>query len=159
MGATEEQMQLLSNAGVTHVSYILILYSISFLLFLCKFRPPFYLKTNAKFHSVVNVLLHIYAVHAFTITPQPSVNTSSSRRHAATGSQESGVVDMEVGYAKTNGHTKLNGNMNGGMNGSAGMDERERRRVRDAEEFELDALISDEEDEEGGARNQGAVRA
>lgn len=69
------------------------------------------------------------------------------------------MVDTEDGYAKTNGHTKLNGNMNGGMNGSAGMDERERRRVRDAEEFELDALISDEEDEEGGVRKQGAVRA
>lgn len=37
MGATEEQMQLLSDSGVTHVSYILILYSIAFLLFLCKF--------------------------------------------------------------------------------------------------------------------------
>ena len=40
MGATEEQMQLLSDAGVTHVSYILLLYSISFLLFLCTFTPP-----------------------------------------------------------------------------------------------------------------------
>lgn len=36
MGATEEQMALLAGAHVTHVSYILILYSISFLLFLCK---------------------------------------------------------------------------------------------------------------------------
>jgi len=36
MGATEEQMVLLSAAGVTHVSYILILYSVAFLLFLCK---------------------------------------------------------------------------------------------------------------------------
>lgn len=36
MGATEEQMQTLSNAGVTHVSYILLLYSLAFLLFLCK---------------------------------------------------------------------------------------------------------------------------
>lgn len=36
MGATEEQMQLLASAQVTHVSYILILYSVSFLLFLCK---------------------------------------------------------------------------------------------------------------------------
>jgi hypothetical protein len=36
MAATEEQMLLISNAGVSHVSYILILYSFSFLLFLCK---------------------------------------------------------------------------------------------------------------------------
>lgn len=39
MGATEEQMQLLHDAGITHVSYILILYSIAFVLFLCKFLP------------------------------------------------------------------------------------------------------------------------
>lgn len=35
MGATEEQMMLLENAGITHVSYVLILYSIAFILFLC----------------------------------------------------------------------------------------------------------------------------
>lgn len=36
MGATEEQMQLLNDAGITHVSYVLILYSVAFILFLCK---------------------------------------------------------------------------------------------------------------------------
>jgi hypothetical protein len=36
MGATEEQMQLLNDAGVTHVSYVLILYSCAFVMFLCK---------------------------------------------------------------------------------------------------------------------------
>lgn len=41
MGATEEQMALLSDAHVTHVSYVLILYSMSFLLYLCKSFPPF----------------------------------------------------------------------------------------------------------------------
>jgi len=40
MGATEEQMQLLSDAHVTHVSYVLILFSIAFLLFLCKCLLP-----------------------------------------------------------------------------------------------------------------------
>lgn len=41
MGATEEQMQLLDQAGIMHVSYVLILYSIAFLLFLCKYsRKP-----------------------------------------------------------------------------------------------------------------------
>lgn len=30
-------MKLLSDAGITHVSYILILYSIAFILFLCTF--------------------------------------------------------------------------------------------------------------------------
>ena len=41
MGATEEQMQHLSDAHVSHVSYVLILYSIAFLLFLCKALPYF----------------------------------------------------------------------------------------------------------------------
>lgn len=36
MGATEEQMAFLAGSNVTHVSYILILYSIAFMLFLCK---------------------------------------------------------------------------------------------------------------------------
>lgn len=36
MGATEEQMAMLATAHVTHVSYILILFSLAFLLFLCK---------------------------------------------------------------------------------------------------------------------------
>ena len=40
MGATEEQMATLAHAGVTHVAYILILYSLAFLLFLCKFPLP-----------------------------------------------------------------------------------------------------------------------
>ena len=47
MGATEEQMQLLHDAGITHVSYVLILYSIAFILFLCmlsisRHSLPFY---------------------------------------------------------------------------------------------------------------------
>lgn len=39
MGATEEQMQLLHDASVTHVTYVLILFSVAFLMFLCKPRP------------------------------------------------------------------------------------------------------------------------
>jgi hypothetical protein len=38
MGATEEQMQTLDAAGVDHVSYLLVLYSVAFLMFLCKFH-------------------------------------------------------------------------------------------------------------------------
>jgi hypothetical protein len=41
MGATEEQMALLDESGIDHVSYLLILYSIAFLLYLCKsFTTP-----------------------------------------------------------------------------------------------------------------------
>ena len=96
MGATEEQMQLLSDAHVTHVSYVLILFSIAFLLFL-----------------FVNMLLHLYAVHAW------GKNSKS---------------DAEA--------PRVNGHVNGLPNGHARTD----RRVRDAEEFELEGLMSDEED-------------
>ena len=47
MGATEEQMLALSDGNVTHVSYILILYSVSFLLFLCKFP-------EIAYHCLIN---------------------------------------------------------------------------------------------------------
>ena len=94
MGATEEQMQLLSDAGVTHVSYVLILFSVAFLLFL-----------------FVNMLIHLYAVYAWG---------------------ETSKGDTEAPH------------MNGHANGSA----RTQRRVRDAEEFELEGLISDEEDDD-----------
>ena len=36
MGATEEQMALLHGMGMEHVSYVLVLYSMAFLLYLCK---------------------------------------------------------------------------------------------------------------------------
>jgi hypothetical protein len=87
MSATEEQMAFMSAAGITHVSYILVLYSFAFLLFL-----------------LVNVLLHIYAVNAGP-TPPPK-DVEGVRRHRATDS----------------------------------------RQIREAEEFELDGLISEDED-------------
>lgn len=39
MGATEEQMQLLHDASITHVSYTLMLFSVAFILYLCKLTP------------------------------------------------------------------------------------------------------------------------
>ncbi|KAF1947036.1 hypothetical protein EJ02DRAFT_489486 [Clathrospora elynae] len=97
MGATAEQMKFLSEANVTHVSYVLILFSVAFLLFL-----------------FVNVLLHLYAVHVW--------------------GQDS-KADAE--RPRTNGHA------NGHPNDYAQVD----HRVRDAEEFELEGLDSDDEDE------------
>ena len=95
MGATEEQMNLLTNAGVSHVSYILLLYSISFLLFL-----------------FVCMLLHLYASYAWPLdTTRPKVTA------------------------------------NGSLNGHVGHAD---RRVRDAEEFELEGLMSDDEVGEDG---------
>ncbi|KAI9894429.1 MAG: hypothetical protein M1814_003187 [Vezdaea aestivalis] len=101
MGATEEQMALLASAGVSHVSYILILYSFAFLLFL-----------------FVCMLLHLYAVNAMPAAPN---RTSSSG---------------------TNGH----------VIGGAGVDA---RHVRDAEEFELEGLMSGDEDEESTKKERG----
>ncbi|KAK5164439.1 hypothetical protein BJ546DRAFT_451480 [Cryomyces antarcticus] len=101
MGATEEQMQLLSDAGVTHVAYILILYSIAFLLFL-----------------FVNMLLHLYAVHAWPTTPsKPRPDPESQHVNGA---------------ALANGHARIPNAAD--------------RQIRDAEEFELEGLMSDDED-------------
>jgi hypothetical protein len=94
MSATEEQMALLSGAGITHVSYILVLYSFAFLIFL-----------------LVNVLLHIYAVNAGPTVPPKDIE--GVRRHRPSDS----------------------------------------RQIREAEEFELDGLISD--DEGGRERDSG----
>lgn len=106
MGATEEQMVLLSEAHVTHVSYILILYSIAFLLFL-----------------FVNMLLHLYASHVWPL---------------ASGPAAAGKLDAEA--------LRKNGRAGGGLNGHA-MSGAADSRVRDAEEFELEGLISEGEDE------------
>jgi len=91
MSATEEQMELLSAAGVTHVSYVLIIYSFAFILYL-----------------FVNILLHIYAVHAWP-TERKQKDDEAQR---------------------PNGHVRTES------------------RVREAEEFELAGLMSDDEDEE-----------
>jgi hypothetical protein len=105
MGATEEQMKLLDGAHVDHVSYILILYSVSFLLFLCmlNYSTP----GQSLTVLVVNILLHIYVVNS-----EP----------------RSIKLDAESG-------TVPNGRANGHL-------------ARDAEEFELHGLASDDEDDQ-----------
>ncbi|GAD97920.1 integral membrane protein (Ytp1), putative [Paecilomyces variotii No. 5] len=110
MGATEEQMQLLSDAGVTHVSYVLILYSIAFILFL-----------------FVNVLLHIYAVHAWPETAK--YNPSGSRGGSSRpGSRPRGQRSQSF----VNGHLRS---------------QSEAQQIHDAEAFELQGLISEEDEE------------
>ncbi|KAF2434815.1 hypothetical protein EJ08DRAFT_657034 [Tothia fuscella] len=100
MGATEEQMQLLDAKGVDHVSYILILYSISFLMFL-----------------FTNMLIHVYAVGA----------QSKSIKLDSESGQRNGHVRLPNGHPQENGHI-----------------------VRDAEEFELHGLTSDDDEEGAG---------
>lgn len=135
MGATEEQMALLSDAGVTHVAYILILYSIAFLLFLCKsLAHPSTLLPSTKLTSppqkVVNMLLRLYTF--YTETPSKSKPTDPESR--------------------LNGHTPHHQ-----QNGRAVPDASDRQ-IRDAEEFELEGLMSEDEeddDERKGLKHQG----
>ena len=87
MGATEEQMTLLAGSGIDHVAYILILYSLAFLLFL-----------------LTLALVHVYD----RASPAPKKPLA-------------------------NGHDA---------------------ELRDANEFELDGLVSDDEDEERAARRK-----
>ncbi|KAH8702583.1 putative integral membrane protein [Talaromyces proteolyticus] len=111
MGATEEQMQLLSDAGVTHVSYILILYSVAFILFL-----------------FVNILLHLYAVHAFPESAQFNRKNQQLPKTRRTDSTSS--------YTEANGTLQPNGYTRSRS---------EAEQVHDAEAFELQGLISDDE--------------
>ena len=145
MGATEEQMQLSSDANFTHVSYILILYSISFLLYL-----------------FVNVLLHIYATYtwgddesngrraeaaelaaAISSTPNSRLHTTHSRGpsvQTAFGYRDQPSPSSVTGDKTANGTAVGNGKIRlpGGRNTAS-------QQVRDAEEFELEGLISDDE--------------
>jgi hypothetical protein len=109
MGATEEQMQLISDAGITHVSYVLVLYSFAFLIFL-----------------YVNMLLHLYAVNSSP--PVPPKDADGPER-----------------LPRTNGHARGT----------------ESRQIRDAEEFELEGLMSDDESPESpstlGKNNEATV--
>ncbi|KAK4501198.1 hypothetical protein PRZ48_007005 [Zasmidium cellare] len=105
MGATEEQMRLLSDAGVTHVSYILILFSISFLLFL-----------------FVLMLLHLYSAYTDSNkNNKPPVKLGDEERPLA------------------NGHARIPNDMD--------------RRSHDAQEFELEGLMSDDEEPDASKAN------
>lgn len=93
MGATEEQMNMVAASDMDHVAYILILFSLAFLVFL-----------------FASMLIHLYDRLA---NPSPDAKDIAN-----------------------SGYTGLNG---GPM---------EEGRAREAEEFELGGLSSDEEEEE-----------
>ncbi|CAK1366012.1 hypothetical protein CB0940_09545 [Cercospora beticola] len=97
MGATEEQMALLASNNVTHVSYILILYSIAFLLFL-----------------FVNMLISLYSAYK-----DPNASTAIK-------------LDDEE-RPRANGHARIPNAAD--------------RQAADAEEFELEGLMSDDDDD------------
>lgn len=94
MGATEEQMALVESSGLDHVAYILIIYSLAFLLFL-----------------FVNVLVTVYYRNSTLDFP---------------------IKDTENGRLGP----RVNGNVP----------------IRDAQEFELEGLMSDDEDDDARPR-------
>ncbi|KAK5459875.1 hypothetical protein LTS15_004004 [Exophiala xenobiotica] len=127
MGATEEQMHLLSDANVTHVSYILIIYSVAFLLYL-----------------FVNILLYVYASHAWPDDESNGMRVSRNRPLSGAGPSHSRKVSVLHG---------MNGGAPGPANGSVSLPRHrgtDSQQVRDAEEFELEGLISEGE-EDGSA--------
>jgi len=81
MGATEEQMGLLNANGVDHVSYILLIYSVAFLMFLCKSPAPNF--RRFLIDIVTNVLINIYAVSAM---PTKIRDAETQNGHLTNGS-------------------------------------------------------------------------
>ncbi|KAA8643120.1 hypothetical protein EYZ11_005809 [Aspergillus tanneri] len=131
MGATEEQMHLLHEAEITHVSYVLILYSIAFILFL-----------------FVNVLLHVYAVHAWPESTKASRSRSDEDEDVGRGPSRSKVQRSQASLPRptVNGHARSHSDA---------------QRIRDAEAYELQGLISDEEEDDklnGDERHSMAPR-
>ena len=134
-------MSLLSAHNVTHVAFILILYSAAFLIYL-----------------FVNILLHIYASYVW---PDDDSNGLSSRSHLPrTQSISAGRAGWHSRKASTASHLNyLNNSMQQQheMNGKARLPRHipsNSQQVRDAEEFELEGLMSEPETDE--EREQGS---
>lgn len=98
MSATEEQMALVAGSGIDHVAYVLIIYSLAFILFL-----------------FVNILIHLYDRTA-------NADSLNKTTHG-------------------NGAIRLNGRPTN-----------PETQLRDAGEFELEGLMSDDEDDEVASR-------
>lgn len=172
MSATEEQMQLISDAGVTHVSYVLVFYSVAFLLYF-----------------VVNVLLHLYYIGAVGPTrdaapvSDPSWHPSSAlpqsrhthRQVTPPYSTHPGPTDTTgdpsqrnpsaqyTDSRQANGHPPVSSQRNstGNVTGKKKQKMMSSRRAitpAEAEAFELEALISsddDDDDPKGGSGGGG----
>lgn len=95
MSATEEQLKLVSEAGVTHVGYVLVIYSFAFLLFL-----------------LTNILLYVYSSNS-----PPEVPAKDAEQ-----------IPRLPRIPRMNGHQPTDS-----------------RQIRDAEEFELEGLMSDDD--------------
>jgi len=83
MGANEEQMALVAGSGIDHVAYILILYSLAFLLFL-----------------FVNMLIHVYDRSANAALFNKAAATANGRARGgrtgdATQIRDAGEFELE----------------------------------------------------------------
>ena len=116
MGSTDEQMESLSKAGVTHVSSTLVISCISFVFFL-----------------FVSFLLHIYAQHAWP------VSGAFEAQRANTGSV---VLRDDPTEPGTSGQSR--------PSRSAGRLLHAAVLSQGAEEFELEGLISEDENSDRG---------
>jgi hypothetical protein len=137
MGATEEQMKLLSDAHVTHVSYILGLYSVAFFVYL-----------------FVNVLLHIYAVHAWPDSNSNGRRESRMLSRSMSRSARAGGGPLRSGSLKRHPSTAdvavgMNGSLTNGKVRRSRHRQTDSQQIQDAETFELEGLISEVEDDEG----------
>lgn len=129
MGATEEQMHLLSDANVTHVSYILILYSVAFLLYL-----------------FVNILLYVFASHVWPDDESNGLRELHSSRRGGDRGMD-GPSGLHARKASTLAGLGMNGSATNGTPTLPRHRVSDNQQVRDAEEFELEGLISDGEAE------------
>ena len=110
-------------------------------------------KTGLIFSAVVNMLLHVYAVN----TQPASSNSSSAYAPRADNSpfaDDNSSTDVEPGLG--GGRVKegvIAGKQQDGSTSPTMLSNRERRQMRDAQEFELDALIaSDDESADGNEK-------
>lgn len=121
MGATEEQMLLVSTSGLDHVAYILILYSLAFLVFL-----------------FVHILLTIYDRSA-----NADLLAAKRRQHrldeAAIGADNAAAAAAAAAGPSTPAAPRAARIRRHGRT--------ESRQLHDAEEFELGDLESEEEDD------------
>ena len=128
MGATEEQIAILSAAHVTHVSYILLIFSAAFLLFL-----------------FVCVLIQIYVQATWPSSPPPDQNNSNRRK--GSGRRANGEIALPDTPMATNGRARRKG---------GSLREVDLERAKEVEEFELEGLMSEEE-EEGRSSDDAGV--
>ena len=145
-------MQLLAANDITHVSYILILYSIAFLMYL-----------------FVNILLHIYAVATWPddesngvlaarashgpVPPQRGLSLGGANAQRLNGAGMHSRKPSALTYADVPPPMAMNGGARGGQSRMPRHRATDSQQVRDAEEFELEGLMS--EDEAGGSGETG----